>query len=209
MELELLKEIWNETADKPVQLLKIAGSLTEKLPASHRRVVSTMKRNLLVELIIVLVCVTGIAMFYFTAFNGRLQEVSWVYIAMAAVFGWYFYKKNKLLKQMECTVCQVKSNLEQQVTALEKYVRLYLVTGALMVPLVLLFFYMLVYYKHIVLLPSLYEYSRQVNFTLLYIIFAVTFTIALYFLNRWYINRLYGRHISRLRNMLNEMSETP
>jgi hypothetical protein len=209
MEFELLKEIWNEEADKPVRFLKIEGGIAGKLPASHRRVVSTMKRNLLVELIIVLVCVSGIAIFYFTAFNGRLQEVSWVYIAMAAVFGWYFYKKNKLLKQMECVVCQVKSNLEQQLTALEKYVRLYLVTGALMVPLVLLFFYMLVYYKHIVLLPSLYEYSRHINFTLLYIIFAVTFTIGLYFLNRWYINRLYGRHIGRLRNMLNEMSETP
>ncbi len=209
MELELLKEIWVDVADKPVKFSAIKVSLTEKLPASHRRIVAVMKRNLLVELIIVLVCVSAIAIFYFTAFNGKLQEVSWVYMAMAVVFGWYFYKKNKLLKQMHGITNQVKSNLEQQLNALEKYVRLYLIMGALMVPLVLLFFYLLVYYKHIILLPSLYEYSRQLNFTLLYIVFALTFTVALYFLNRWYINRLYGRHIHRLRNMLNEMNETP
>jgi hypothetical protein len=177
----------------------------DKLDVSREKMVSSMRRNLLAELVIVLVSVMAIAIFYFIAFNGMLREVSWMYIILAAVFIVYYYKKNKLLKDMECSMCRVKSNLEHQLKMLRKYIRLYLVLGTLLVPLVLLFFYVLMYYKHIIILPGLRERIGSDDFALLYIIFAVTFTAALYFLNRWYVYRLYGRYIERLEHMLSEM----
>ncbi|MFT3704248.1 MAG: hypothetical protein QM802_17910 [Agriterribacter sp.] len=207
MELELLKEIWNNATDKPVASIKLYDSTLMVPVVSQRTIVATMKRNLFIELIVVAVCVTTIALFYFIAFDGRLKEVSWMYIILAGIFGVYFYKKNKLLREMECTSCRVKSNLELQLKTLEKYVRLYLVTGTLMVPVILLFFYLLVYYKHIVFLPSLYAYARMANFTLIYSAFAVIFTVVLYFVYRWYINRLYGKYIDRLKSMLSEMND--
>ena len=32
-------------------------------------------------------------------------------------------------------------------------------------------------------------------------------TIAVYYLNAWYINKLYGRHIKKLQELLREMDE--
>lgn len=205
MELELLKEIWKKTGEgdnvhRDKQLLNM-------IITPSRNIVAVIRRNLLIELIVVLVSVTIIAVCYFISFNGKLQEVSWVYIVLAAVFVWYYLKKNRLLKEMQCTRCNVKSNLELQVKMLEKYVRLYLFIGTAMVPVVLLFFYALFYYKHIIMFPSTSVGRSEVTFALLYLFFTAIFTIVLYFFHRWYINRLYGRYIQKLKSLLYEMEE--
>lgn len=206
MELEYLKEVWKAASDieafpagKKRQLLNVG--------ARSQSVVSKMKRNLLYELLIVLVCATVIAVFYFIAFGGRLKEVSWAYMLLALIFISYYYKKNKLLKSMQCTTCRVKYNLSLQLTMLEKYVRLYLIAGTFIAPAVMLFFYALLHYKHISVFYSSYEIRNAAGFTLLYLLVTAIFTFIFYFFNRWYINRLYGRYIQKLKDLLLEMEE--
>ncbi len=207
MELEYLKAVWKKAGEvdaMPVQekqqLLLLPGAPSQSL-------VSKIRRNLFYELLIVLVCVTAIAVFYFVSFGGRLQEVSWAYILLAILFISYFYKKNKLLKAMQCPACQVKYNLSLQLATLEKYVRLYLIAGTAMAPVVMLFFYLLLHYKHIIIFASVYAGKEPSAFALLYLLITVIFTIIFYFFNRWYVGRLYGRHIQKLKNLLREMEE--
>lgn len=208
MELEYLKEVWKVAADieafpagEKKALLNVGAG------APSQSVVSKMKRNLLYELLTVLVCVTIIAVFYFIAFGGRLKEVSWAYMLLALIFISYYYKKNKLLKSMQCPACRVKYNLSLQLTTLEKYVRLYLIVGTFMAPAVMLFFYALLHYKRISVFYSSYEIRNAAGFTLLYLLVTAIFTIIFYFFNRWYINRLYGRYIQKLKDLLLEMEE--
>ncbi|HTN07814.1 hypothetical protein [Agriterribacter sp.] len=207
MELEYLKEIWKDAGeDKAIavagkqQLLNLPGAPSQNL-------VSKMRRNLFYELLIVLVCVAVIAIFYFVSFGGQLKEVSWTYILLAIVFIIYFHKKNKLLKDMQCPACQVKHNLSLQLATLEKYVRLYLIAGTAMAPVVMLFFYVLLHYKHLVIFPSVYAGKEPSAFTLLYLLITGIFTMLFYLLNRWYISHLYGRHIQKLKTLLLEMEE--
>jgi hypothetical protein len=105
---------------------------------------------------------------------------------------------------MQCTVCDVRSNLQIQLNTLEKYVRLYLIGGTFLVPAVLAAFYLLVQHKHIMILP-LSNISTGLGL-LLYVALSVILTVALFFFHRWYIYKLYGRYIQRLRQMLEEMS---
>ncbi|HRP57365.1 hypothetical protein [Agriterribacter sp.] len=207
MELETLKEVWKEAANKKEIIVSGREEVSEVPDVRSRGLVSRMRRNLFYELIIVLGAVAAIAAFYFISFGGALKEVSWAYILLAVSFVVYYYKKNKLLKDMECTACRVKSNLRLQLLTLEKYVRLYLIAGTAMAPVVMLFFYILFYYKHIVLFPAVHARDGEMGFTLLYLLFTSTFTIIFYFLNRWYVNRLYGRHIQKLKSLLQEMEE--
>lgn len=205
MELELLKTIW-EDAEKSRSDIVASGDvimgMTKKSPLS---IIGSMRRNLMIEVMIVSVCVAAIAVFYFSAFNGQLQEISWMYIILAMIFFVYYYIKNRLLKKMQCPTCDVKSNLEVQLHTLEKYIRLYLVGGIMLVPAVLTSFYLLAYYKHFILFPF-----ANMGFApglIAYIAVAVILTAALFFFHRWYIFKLYGRHIQRLKSMLEEMSE--
>ena len=207
MELEYLKEVWKQAGEDNTMAVAGKQRLLPLPGAPSQSLVSKMRRNLFYELLIVLVCVAAIAVFYFVSFGGALKEVSWAYILLAFIFTVYFYKKNKLLKSMPCPAFQVKYNLSLQLTTLEKYVRLYLIAGTAMAPVVMLFFYLLLHYKHLVIFPGVYAIKEPSAFALLYLLITGIFTIIFYLLNRWYIGRLYGRHIKKLKKLLREMEE--
>lgn len=207
MELELLKEIWKET-DNQHATFASADTVSKKTSSfTQLKIVSVLKRNLFVEVIIMLICAAAIAIFYFVAFKGTFSEVSWMYIILAVFFLLYYYRKNELLKSLQQTSMNVKANLEFQVAALEKYIRFYLVAGTVLVPVLLAFFYILLFYKHIPLLPSLQNQIGSENFVLVYIIFSFFFTVALYYPYRWYIYNLYGKHIDKFKALLREMGD--
>lgn len=205
MELELLKTIWEEADIKPFNNIASGDAILKMSKRPTLNMIERMRRNLQIEVIIVVVCVTVIALFYFSAFNGQLQEISWMYIFLATVFLFYYYRKNKLLKRIQCPACNVKSNLELQLNTLEKYIRLYLTGGIILVPAVLFSFYLLAYYKHIILFP--FTNLSFIAGLLTYTAIVAIITAVLFFLHRWYIYKLYGRHIQRLKSMLNEMRE--
>ena len=72
MELELLKELWEEAENKPANDPASGDAILEMTKKADLSIVSGMRRNLLIEVIVVLVCVAAIAVFYFAAFNGQL-----------------------------------------------------------------------------------------------------------------------------------------
>lgn len=205
MELDELKEIWKTASGEPH---RSNDEILQMMQEPSKSPVAKMRRNLLMELLVVVVSVSWVSVYYFTAFNGRLQEVSWAYILLSLLFFWYYYQKNKLLKSMQCVACRVKSNLELQLKTLEKYVRLYLIIGTALIPVMLCFmFYLVLNYKKVPINNSFGMNGDEGNFTLLYVLFTVVFTVALYFLNRWYIHLLYGRHIHKLKQLIREMEE--
>lgn len=67
--------------------------------------------------------------------------------------------------------------------------------------------YILLHYKHLVIFPSAYGGREPSAFTLLYLLITSIFTMLFYLLNRWYISRLYGRPIQKLKSLLREMEE--
>ncbi|MEJ0104325.1 MAG: hypothetical protein WDO19_17955 [Bacteroidota bacterium] len=146
MELDALKEIWKDAGEKKEQLPGNTDIL-DMLNKSSKSPVAKMMRNVLGEAIFMVVLFDAVAIFYFTAFNGKFSSIAWVYIFIAVFFVFYYYRKWKLLSKMQCVACQVKSNLKRQVRTLEKYIRFYLLASAAMVPLVFIFLGILFYYK--------------------------------------------------------------
>ena len=200
MELDVLKEIWNELESdvKPHGNEKIIAMLNK--PSQNP--IAKMKRNLLWELVFVVFAFGVVIVYYFVAWNGYWNEISWLYIFLVLNFAIYFYFKNRLLSRMQCLSCQVKSNLQLQVKSLEKYVRFYLIYGTLLIPFTFTFIALLFYIKA----PS----GKQEDLfgsMLPFVIGAIVFTPIIFLLNKWYVNRLYGKHIQKLRTLLNEMTE--
>ena len=65
MELELLKEIWKEADNKPANDTASGEAILEMTKKADLSIVSGMRRNLLIEVIVVLVCVTAKARYFF------------------------------------------------------------------------------------------------------------------------------------------------
>ncbi len=208
MELDKLKNIWQNESflqQKQDEDLKLLLGKRSNSP------VAKMKKNLFMELIIVVITYSILIVYYLFAFSGKVWEMSWFLLIIALVFIVYYYRKNKLLSEMQCLSCQVKSNLERQVRTLEKYIRFYLIAGTLLVPLAFLFFAGLLYYKFPTPAdPGIFYVSpgNPIWMVLLaWIVVTTVFTVLIYYLNKWYAQKLYGKHIQKLKETLREMED--
>lgn len=207
MELDQLKNIWQK---EPAPEQKQDEYLLSLLAKKSNSPIAAMKRNLRAELISIIVLYTLSIFYYFFAFGGRMAELSWFMLVVAIVFVVYYYRKNKLLNNMQCVACQVKSNLELQLGTLEKYVRFYLIAGNILAPVTMV----TVGYVVFILYPQRMHLTKLVSndpemqrIAIVFVIVMALMSVGIFFLNKWYVNRLYGRHIKKLKSMLSEMSD--
>jgi len=206
MELDQLKDIWQKESSQA----KEDEQLKTLMNRRSNNPIARMKRNLLFELIAIIVLYGFTIAYYAYAFHGKMNEVSWFMVGIALCFFVYYFRKNKLLNQMECLSCQVKSNLQKQVNTLEKYVKFYLVAGTALVPLTIFFFSWLIYVKSPRLPQSVFYPSDAYPWwqtAIAWIAFVGIFTVLIYYLNKWYVKKLYGNHIQKLKELLTELNE--
>lgn len=200
MELDQLKQMWQEQEPRTTR------GLSDIIGKRSNSPIAKMKRNLILELVVVVISFGSIVLYYLSEFQGRFQLISWFYGIIGLLFLVYFFFKYRLLHEMECMACQVKSNLSKQVSTLEKFTKLYLWAGTALMPLVMAFFY---FYLN----QNLPERSgpRVAVFSplslALFLFITLVVTVPMYFLNKWYIRKLYGRQIERLKEMLEQMEQ--
>ena len=205
MELDNLKELWSHL-DRQSDQLKDDEQIQLMLQKKSRSPIAKMKRNLFVELITVLVLYSAIIWYFLATSLGGYREIALLLFTVGLLFLFYYYQKNKLLDKMQCVTCEVRSNLQQQLNTLSKYVRFYFLGGIVLTPLTYFVtgFIVLVKYpgRNI---PSAFMQSGGF---IIFISIGIVVTVANYFINKWYIRRLYGQHIARLKELLLQMEET-
>lgn len=204
MELDQLKEMWSDVGQSKTSTSE--QELQTMLQKKSKSPIAKMKRNLFIEMIIVLVLYTWSTVYYFMKFNGAILGIAWLMLLTGVLFMVYYFRKRKLLQEMECVSCEVKSNLQLQVKTLEKYIWLYLVGGTLMFPFIMISSGVIIFFFDAKIQTSSVHISFWSFFLLLVLVSAIL-TIPMYFLNKWYVRKLYGQHAEKLKKIVNEMSE--
>jgi Ca2+/Na+ antiporter len=208
MELDELKNLWQQDTVHPKDS---ALRLNELLARKSNSPLSKMKRNLNWELWAIIVLYGTSILFYFTAWNGKMESVGWFMLALALLFFLYYFLKIRLINKMANPAGQVKQTLQHQITTLETFVRLYFIAGTVLIPVSMLFFGRL-YYIHSryikpgnILFPSDENPIWKVLLAWTLLISVITYFSLL--MNKWYVNKLYSRHINKLKSILKEMEE--
>ena len=203
MELETLKSLWQEQ-DLPPGRDTDPEDLHAMLQKKSRGPIARMRRNLRFEGLLMIVAYIPVIVAYLAIFDGKLSLISLI-MSVIFVFYWvYYYQKNRLLKNMQCVTCEVRSNLARQTKTLEKYLRFYRWSGTLstVIAIFLAFQVLRFSYRQVTIRPF-YWWLEPGYFLLLMLPFA----IALHFLNKRVVNKLYGRHVEKLKDLLREMDE--
>jgi len=202
MELETLKTLWQEQ-DTPPASETSREELLALLQKQSGGPIARMQRNLRKELRLMILSYSGCIVFYLLAFHGSMSGVAWLFVVMFAFFGIYYYRKNQLLKKMQCVSCEVRSNLAGQLKTLQKYLRFYFWSSTINVPLSLTVAFVLAIRSRNATDP-ITSWGRMLS---LLVGLTVAMTIFVYYLNRWFIHKLYGRHVQKLQELLREMDE--
>ena len=200
MELDNLKKLWREQDldNKQTEEADILAMLQKR----SKSPIAKMKRNLLWELIIIVVMYSAMIVYYLFADQGRFKELSILFLVVGAAFIVYYQRKSKILKEMECVTCEVRSNLSRQLVTLAKYVRFYMIAGTVLSAVAYYIAGLVVFSK---LGNSFFSSTRNL---LIFIGIGLALTIIMIFVNKWYVNKLYGQHINRLKEILQQTEET-
>lgn len=200
MELDNLKKLWREQdlENKQTEEADILAMLQKR----SKSPIAKMKRNLLWELIIIVVMYSAMIVYYLFADQGRFKELSILFLVVGAAFIVYYQRKSKILKEMECVTCEVRSNLSRQLVTLAKYVRFYMIAGTVLSAVAYYIAGLVVFSK---LGNSFFSSTRNL---LIFIGIGLALTIIMIFVNKWYVNKLYGQHINRLKEILQQTEET-
>jgi hypothetical protein len=220
MELDSLKDIWKNLDEQDLRPGSDV-SITSMLHKRSKSPVAKMKRNLYWEMAALVVFYSLAIWYYITAWEGRYWEVA-LLLALVGIFALFYYmRKNKLLKDMQCVACEVKSNLKRQLVTLEKYVNFYFVSSILITPIAYFVAGLIVFFKTPVE-PAKFDFKQfqdrvkvpnpaqlpDNQSVITFITIGVILTIAVYFFSKWAINRLYGQHIKKLKELVEQMEET-
>ncbi len=220
MELDSLKDIWKNLDEQDLR----PGSdvpIMSMLQKRSKSPVAKMKRNLYWEMAALVVFYSLAIWYYITAWQGRYWEVALLLFLVGVFALFYYLRKNKLLKGMQCVACEVKSNLKMQLNTLEKYVNFYFVSSTVLTPIAYFVAGLIVFFKtpdspddpEVAFkragdsVHQMGEHVPDLSFLITFITIGVILTIGVYFLSRWAINRLYGQHIRKLKELVEQMEE--
>jgi hypothetical protein len=221
MELDSLKDIWKNLDEEDLQPAREVPILS-MLQKRSQSTIARLKRNLNRELIAVVV-LYSITIWYIITYQQMYSELVVLLALVGGAFLFYYYRKSKLLKQMQCVACEVRSNLKQQLITLEKYVRFYFVAGTILTPLAY-------FAAGVIILFNAQDFNTSLNdvpleaqtsvaqvpivthisnhrFFVLFVSIGAILTVSSYFINRWLINKMYGQHIQKLKELLYQMEE--
>ncbi|HEV2354177.1 MAG TPA: hypothetical protein VGR89_08035 [Puia sp.] len=207
MELESLKYVWHSLEVPPAEG-KDRRELLALLQKRSRGPVASMTRNLIGEAIAMVIAYVPAIVGFLLAFKGRLAAISWLFLVVLAVFFAYYYRKYRLLRDMQCPACRVRSNLSRQVARLKKYTGFYLLAGTITIPVTYLITYLIMRWRPGPAGPPYLHRLHSVPYWAspgFFLLLLVPLTIGMYYANAWYIHKLYGRHIKKLQDLLFEM----
>jgi len=200
MELDELKSIWKNNPDFQA---KAESEIALMLKGTSQSIVHKLKRSVWFELIFTAIAGIGLLVYALTLPSGALKWTSISILVLFVVYSFYYIKKLVLLKRFNPAIENVRANLEILINNLTGYLKFYKRSYTILYP---------VYFVLGLLFAAIErgtdEFIEILSHpkTILYLIFVagVFFFFSTWFTN-WYLKKLYGNHLTKLKGLLNDL----
>ena len=201
MELDDLRRQWQQAPAVPQVP---PAELRLLLSQQSTSLIAKMRRSVWGEIIASTVLAFFPLLFLHNAFFQRLYIG--VLVLMVGVFGYYYTRQLSLLKQMGQADVSIRGHLQVLSAGLRQLLRFYyhltLWTGP--VTLLLVLGYFVGKELHRAAGPRWTQLGVVVALVL---VVGIIFQFGIIYFTRWYLQRLYGRHLDRLEGQLRELDE--
>lgn len=199
MELDELKSILNEVGSPQ----KDAADLEKHLQAQSTSILASFQMNLRIELLFAAAFIVFgiIILFIFTQDYTRLFGL--LLMGICAWFGVYVVWLSRKIDQYEKSALPLQQSLQEIILIIERFIKLYFQVTMLMIPGSFALAVMVAYFKaKRIYDPGPFFTQERIFY---YAAFIVGFSLIMYFFTKWYLKRLYGNHLEKLRNQLKDL----
>lgn len=201
-ELDDLKSIWKQQAGFEV---KNERELLQMLGKSSNTIISKLKRSVWFELIFTVACILVLGMYTTTIPHGALMWTILSLLVLLISYTLYYVKKIMLLNQYDSSSDNLKANLRHLLERLDAYMKFYKRSYTILYP---------VFFVLGLLFGALESgFDRFIHkfenplYTTSFIILSIIFMVGVYTITNWYLKKLYGNHIEKLRSILDDLKD--
>lgn len=201
MELEELKSIWksSEPSFEPKDAREIASMLSHKSVS----IVDKLKRNVWIDLIVTMSTSAGLLAYATTLRPGALKWASVSLLCTLLLYVFYYIKKITVLRRFDPFNSNVRAHVEGLIHSLSGYLEFYRRSYTVLYPIFFFVVLMFIGIEHGTdhLLHSL---QRPMTIIML-VVMAGLYNFLGTKVVKWYLDRLYGRHLEKLKNLLTDI----
>jgi uncharacterized membrane protein YfcA len=204
MELEELKSIWksNDTAFQ----LKDEAEIASMLKGKSKSIVDKLKRSVWFDLIFTLVTGVVLIVYAFTLPNGGLKLISISFLLICVGYSFFYIKKITMLNRFDPASENLRAVLERLVDNLSSYLKFYKLSYTILYPV---YFCIGIVFGALDRGMDAFLHSLTRPLTIVYLLAASGFFFfCSTWLANWYLKKLYGNHLDKLRGLLNDLSHS-
>jgi hypothetical protein len=201
MELEELKSIWKNS--EPTFQPKGEEEIASMLKGKSISIIDKLKRSVWFELVFTVAVSIGLLVYAFAFTSGAAKWLSISFILMCLAFTFVYVKKLVLLNRFNPANETIRENLVSLINSVTSYLNFYKRSYTVLYPV----------YFCLGLLFAGIERGADAFFENLMrprtILFLTVFGGLLFFLStkvaNWYLKKLYGNHLEKLKNLLSDI----
>jgi uncharacterized membrane protein YfcA len=199
-ELDDLKSIWKQ--QKPFEA-KNEEEIALMLNGRSKDLITKLKRNVWFELILTMVCIAGLGFYGFTLRPGALMWTILALLVFLVSYSFYYVKKIILLNEYDSSATDLKSNLQQLIERLEIYLKFYKRSYAILYPV---FFALGILFGALETGFDQYiQKFKSPTYVMAFLLLTIVFMVGIYTITNWYLKKLYGNYIDKLKSLLKEL----
>lgn len=156
-----------------------------------------------------------LGLFIAICLNTKYKNVT-IYLACFAVLTAAFiillyFLKQKTIKLSSNTL-SIKQNLKQLYTLLSEFKKRYMQFTLGLLPVAMIFSFYLGYvfpedFEQSISYGSLQSFNPNKQVYWYFAIYFIALMIGTYFFTKWYLNKLYGKHLAQLKELIDELEE--
>ena len=209
IELDNLKNIWKDNIDSNIDKQHIEQEkIRELLNRRSTNIIDKLRKNLLLEICMFCFCLLLISCvpFYFNSKEVTLLcgiVVTIIFIPYLI----YYIKKYQELKKFFSYNQNIKSSLQLLISQLERYLSIYFWGSLLLTPISGFLSGFAILYEMKALGFLLYFDVFSSSTLSMILSFALLLTLISYPIMKWYIRKLYGQYLEKLKDCLKELQE--
>ena len=201
MELEELKSIWksSEPGFQPKDETEIASMLTGR----SLSIIDKLKRSVWLELIFTVVVSVGLLIYALTLPAGALKWTSISILLTFLAYTFYYVKKLILLNRFHPGNENIRANLISLIDSLSGYLKFYKRSYTLLYPIFFCLFLLFISIERGTekFIENLSKPATIINVLCMA---ALYYFLSTWFTN-WYLKKLYGNHLEKLKGLLNDI----
>lgn len=201
MELEDLKSLWQQ--NKPAYQAKNEEEIALMLKGKSKSIIDKLKRNVWIELMITIASGIGLLIYGLKVPNGAFKWTTIALLLMCIAYTFFYVKKLVMLQRHPLTNDNLNITLTILIKNLSGYLKFYRRSYAILYPgyFILGFSFSIIEHG-----PSniLHYLSRWTTLLTIFILATLFFFFSAK-LVKWYLNKLYGNHLERLKALHQEL----